>query len=66
MFSTGGIRPGSVCARKVHSAAVYAWTSELGVPAHWIAMTITAIGRPAQEPPLEGRVRRPLDDVWWR
>ena len=39
---------------------------ELGVPEHWVAMTVTAIGRPAQEPPPEGRMRRPLDDVWWR
>ncbi len=39
---------------------------ELGVPAHWVAMTITAIGKPAGDSPTEGRIRRPLDDVWWR
>jgi hypothetical protein len=39
---------------------------ELGVPPHWVAMTITAIGKPAGDSPAEGRVRRPLDDVWWR
>jgi nitroreductase len=39
---------------------------ELGVPEHWVAMTITAIGKPAGESPTEGRIRRPLDDVWWR
>jgi nitroreductase len=39
---------------------------ELGVPEHWVAMTITAIGRPAQEQPADGRLRRPLADVWWQ
>ena len=38
---------------------------ELDVPAHWVAMTITAIGKPAGDSPTE-RIRRPLDDVWWR
>jgi nitroreductase len=37
---------------------------ELGVPEHWVAMTITAIGRPAGDPPDGGRQRRPLADVW--
>jgi nitroreductase len=37
---------------------------ELGVPDHWVAMTITAIGRPAGDPPDGGRQRRPLADVW--
>jgi nitroreductase len=37
---------------------------ELAVPDHWVAMTMTAIGRPAGEPPEEGRSRRPLGDVW--
>ena len=39
---------------------------ELGLPAHWVAMTMTAIGRPAGLPPIQGRVRRSLEDVWWR
>jgi nitroreductase len=38
---------------------------ELGLPAHWVAMTMTAIGRPAGLPPLRGRARRSLEDVWW-
>jgi nitroreductase len=38
---------------------------ELGLPPHWVAMTMTAIGRPADRQPAEGRVRRPLADVWW-
>jgi nitroreductase len=37
---------------------------ELGVPDHWVAMTITAIGRPTGDPPDGGRQRRPLADVW--
>ncbi len=37
---------------------------ELGLPSHWVAMTMTAIGRPAEQPPAEGRVRRSLSDVW--
>jgi nitroreductase len=37
---------------------------ELGLPAHWVAMTMTAIGRPADSAPADGRVRRPLADVW--
>jgi nitroreductase len=37
---------------------------ELGLPAHWVAMTMTAIGRPADSAPADGRVRRPLTDVW--
>ena len=39
---------------------------ELGLPAHWVAMTMTAIGRPAGQPPAHGRIRRSLEDVWWR
>jgi nitroreductase len=38
--------------------------AELGLPAHWVAMTMTAIGRPAESAPADGRVRRPLADVW--
>ena len=37
----------------------------LGLPDHWVAMTMTAIGRPAQDPPSGGRVRRTLREVWW-
>ncbi len=39
---------------------------ELGLPTHWVAMTMTAIGRPAGQAPEGGRVRRSLEDVWWR
>jgi nitroreductase len=39
---------------------------ELGLPRHWVAMTMTAIGRPAGEAPPDGRVRRSLADVWWQ
>ena len=39
---------------------------ELGVPEHWVVMTITAIGLPAQEQPAQGRQRRSLADVWWQ
>jgi nitroreductase len=38
---------------------------ELGLPAHWVAMTMTAIGRPADAAPAD-RSRRPLADVWWQ
>jgi hypothetical protein len=38
---------------------------ELGVPAHWVVMTMSAIGRAAGPAPADGRVRRPLADVWW-
>ena len=37
---------------------------ELDVPAHWVAMTITAVGRPAEDAPAGERRRRPLVDVW--
>jgi nitroreductase len=36
----------------------------LALPDHWVAMTMTAIGRPAGEAPTDGRIRRPLADVW--
>jgi nitroreductase len=36
----------------------------LALPDHWVAMTMTAIGRPAGEAPADGRIRRPLADVW--
>jgi hypothetical protein len=38
---------------------------ELALPAHWVAMTMTAIGRPAEAAPVDGRVRRPLADMRW-
>jgi nitroreductase len=40
--------------------------AELGLPGHWVAMTMTALGRPAGLPPTEGRVRRSLADVLWQ
>jgi nitroreductase len=39
--------------------------AELGLPAHWVAMTITAIGRPSPEQPLPERQRRPRSEVRW-
>ena len=39
---------------------------ELALPTHWVAMTMTAIGRPAEEPPVGGRLRRSLADVLWQ
>jgi predicted oxidoreductase (fatty acid repression mutant protein) len=39
---------------------------ELELPSHWVAMTMTAIGRPAGRPPAEGRLRRSLAEVWWQ
>jgi nitroreductase len=36
----------------------------LALPDHWVAMTMTAIGLPAGAAPADGRVRRPLADVW--
>ena len=39
--------------------------AELHLPAHWVAMTMTAIGRPAPGVSPESRYRRPLSDVWW-
>ena len=38
---------------------------ELALPDHWVAMTMTAIGRPAGEAPDRERTRRSLADVWW-
>jgi nitroreductase len=35
----------------------------LAVPPHWVAMTMTAIGRPAPDVPAPDRVRRPLEDL---
>lgn len=35
----------------------------LDVPPHWVAMTITAIGRPAPGSAVPERVRRPLHDL---
>ena len=35
----------------------------LEVPEHWVAMTMTAIGRPAADAPVTERVRRPLDEL---
>ena len=37
--------------------------SVLAVPPHWVAMTMTAIGRPAPDVPAPDRVRRPLDEL---
>jgi nitroreductase len=37
----------------------------LALPAHWTAMTMTAIGLPAEKAPVDGRVRRALADVSW-
>jgi nitroreductase len=38
---------------------------ELALPAHWVAMTITAIGRPAEGQVHERRARRSLADIRW-
>ena len=37
--------------------------SALAVPEHWVAMTMTAIGRPARDAPVPERPRRPLSDL---
>lgn len=37
--------------------------SALAVPAHWVAMTMTAIGRPARHAHAPQRERRPLSDL---
>ncbi len=37
--------------------------SALAVPKHWVAMTMTAIGRPARHAPVPERPRRPLSDL---
>lgn len=39
--------------------------SELALPAHWVAMTMTAIGRPAESAPFNRPERRALAEVWW-
>jgi nitroreductase len=39
---------------------------ELGLPGHWVAMTMTAIGRPAGESPPQERSRRSLADLLWQ
>ena len=39
--------------------------AELALPAHWVAMTMTAVGRPAEEAPSNGPSRRALADVVW-
>jgi nitroreductase len=36
----------------------------LALPDHWVAMTMTANGRPVGAAPADGRIRRPLADVW--
>jgi nitroreductase len=37
----------------------------LALPVHWVAMTITAIGQPAEQAPVEGRERRARADLVW-
>lgn len=37
--------------------------SVLGIPEHWVAMTMTAIGLPAADAEPPDRARRPLDDL---
>ena len=37
----------------------------LALPEHWVAMTMTALGRPAGAEPPAHRSRRPLDDLVW-
>ena len=37
----------------------------LALPAHWVAMTMTAIGRPAEKEPVDGRERRARADLLW-
>lgn len=38
---------------------------DLALPDHWVAMTMTAIGRPAEEAPTHGRARRAREDLVW-
>ena len=73
-----GVRPGPVSGAHDSPSAVHGprepsvpcvrprGNSGAPLPSHWIAMTMTAIGRPAEQPPAEGRVRRSLADVWWQ
>jgi nitroreductase len=37
----------------------------LGLPRHWVAMTMTAVGRAAPDAEPSGRLRRPLSDLRW-
>ena len=37
----------------------------LALPAHWVAMTMTAIGRPAETEPVDARERRARTDLVW-
>ena len=39
--------------------------AELDVPKHWVAMTMTAVGRPAPGAGPGGRERRPRPDLVW-
>jgi hypothetical protein len=38
---------------------------ELELPSHWVAMTMTAFGRPEQGSAPSGRDRRPRHDLVW-